>query len=108
MGAAQGLECRLDHSAVLFGEAAGRRDAEGAARPGPQREVTVRAREYSKSGGSNYVNKNSISGVSGSNEIDSKSWGDNNNNGSGCAINSCGAREKPALERAGSTAQFSG
>ena len=81
-----------------------RRQAAG----GAQREVTVRAREYSKSRGSNYVNKNSISGVSGSNENDSKSWGENNNNGSGCAINSCGARVKPALERAGSTAQFSG
>ena len=75
---------------------------------GAQREVTVRAREYSKSRGSNYVNKNSISGVSGSNENDSKSWGDNNNNGSGCANNSYGARVKPALERTGSAAQFSG
>ena len=39
----------------------------------PQREVTLRAREYSKSGGSNYVDNNSNSGESGANEDDSKS-----------------------------------
>ena len=30
----------LDHSVIAFGEAAGHRDAEGAARPGPQRQKT--------------------------------------------------------------------
>ena len=63
--------------------AAGPGDAEGAARPGLQREETVGAREESKSGGSINVNNDSSSDGSGANKDDSKSEG--NNNGSGCA-----------------------
>ena len=57
--------------------------------------------EYSKSGGSNYVNNNSSGGKSRANKDNSKSEGNSNNNGSGCA------RARAALEGAESTARSS-
>ena len=60
------------------------------ARPGPvcSRRKPCRAREESKSGCSNNVNNDSSGGGSGANKDDSKSEGNINNNGSGCANSS--------------------
>ena len=68
---------------------------EGVARPGLQREETVRAREESKSVGSKNVNNVSIGSGSGPDKDDSKSKG--NNNGSGVRTSAC-VRAKAALK----------